>query len=183
MQCYRVYENGETALAERSKICPTGGWAYGGSGINLNHRRTLFPREGGEWVYKPHHRALQHPHQTHQLFYLPSPSTMTTTKATYTAVGSSGLRISNPILGAMSYGSPTWLPWCLDSAAALPLLKSAYDQGINTWDTSGNYSNGLSERIIAQAVKTYAIPRENLVIMTKCYFFVDGELVTPGGGL
>lgn len=108
---------------------------------------------------------------------------MTTSKVTYTSVGSSGLRISNPILGAMSYGSPTWLSWCLDSATALPLLKSAYDQGINTWDTAGNYSNGLSERIIAQAVKAYAIPRQNLVIMTKCYFFVHGVLVNRVGGL
>lgn len=100
---------------------------------------------------------------------------MTSGKVTYTRLGSSGLRISNPILGAMSYGATTWLPWCLDAETALPLLKSAYDQGINTWDTANNYSQGQSERIIAQAIKTYAIPREKLVIMTKCHFPVGGE--------
>lgn len=93
-----------------------------------------------------------------------------TTKAKYVQLGSSGLRISNPVLGAMSFGDPKWMAWCLDETLALPILKSAYDQGINTWDTSNNYSNGMSEKIIAKAIKTYEIPRENLVIMTKCYY-------------
>lgn len=35
----------------------------------------------------------------------------------------------------MSYGSPDWQPWVLDEEKALPLLKHAYDSGINTWDT------------------------------------------------
>lgn len=94
--------------------------------------------------------------------------------AKFVRLGSSGLIISNPILGAMSFGDPQWLPWTLDTAAALPILKAAFDSGINTWDTSNNYSNGLSEKTIAAAIKTYKIPREQLVIMTKCNFFVGG---------
>lgn len=35
----------------------------------------------------------------------------------------------------MSYGSTEWQPWILEEAEALPLLKHAYDVGINTWDT------------------------------------------------
>lgn len=35
----------------------------------------------------------------------------------------------------MSYGSDEWQPWVLNEAAALPLLKHAYDVGLNTWDT------------------------------------------------
>lgn len=35
----------------------------------------------------------------------------------------------------MSYGSSEWQKWVLDEAEALPLLKHAYDNGINTWDT------------------------------------------------
>lgn len=100
--------------------------------------------------------------------------TASLTKAKYVQLGSSGLRISNPILGAMSFGDVSWMAWCLDESKALPILKDAYDQGINTWDTSNNYSNGMSEKIIAKAIKTYQIPRENLVIMTKCYFPVGG---------
>ncbi len=51
---------------------------------------------------------------------------------------------------------------------ALPLLKAAYDRGINTWDTANIYSNGESERIIAKAIRKYQIPRHKLVIATKC---------------
>lgn len=115
-------------------------------------------------------------------FYLPTTLKMTTaivpnphaTKAHYVQLGTSGLRISNPVLGAMSFGDTNWMAWCLDESKALPILKNAYDQGINTWDTANNYSNGGSERIIAKAIKTYNIPRENLIIMTKCYFPVGG---------
>lgn len=100
--------------------------------------------------------------------------TPTPSKVKYVQLGSSGLRVSNPILGAMSFGDTKWLPWCIEEAEALPILKNAFDQGINTWDTSNNYSNGVSEKIIGKALKTYKIPREKVVIMTKCFHIVGG---------
>jgi len=36
------------------------------------------------------------------------------TKAVYKRLGKSGLRVSVPILGTMSFGDPKWLPWVLD---------------------------------------------------------------------
>ncbi|KAH0372107.1 hypothetical protein KCU89_g18430, partial [Aureobasidium melanogenum] len=36
------------------------------------------------------------------------------TKAVYKRLGKSGLRVSVPILGAMSFGDPAWQPWILD---------------------------------------------------------------------
>lgn len=63
--------------------------------------------------------------------------------------------------------------WVLDEEAALPLLKHAYERGINTWDTADVYSNGRSEEIIGKALRTYEIPRSNVVILSKCYFGVD----------
>ncbi len=72
---------------------------------------------------------------------------------------------------------------------ALPLLKAAYDRGLNTvslqllsyriqlcyasadnaqWDTANVYSNGSSEEIIGRTIKKYKIPRHKLVICTKC---------------
>ena len=89
-------------------------------------------------------------------------------KASYRQLGTSGLRVSNPILGAMSIGDKRWMPWVIEEDEALPLLKAAYDRGINTWDTANVYSNGVSEEIIAKAIKHYDIPRHKLVIMTKC---------------
>ncbi|KAK9324806.1 NADP-dependent oxidoreductase domain-containing protein [Lipomyces orientalis] len=91
----------------------------------------------------------------------------------YRRLGSSGLRVSVPILGCMSFGSSEWQPWVLDKDTALPILKKAYDLGITTWDTANGYSNGDSERIIAAAIKKYNIPRDELVILTKCFFPYD----------
>ena len=75
----------------------------------------------------------------------------------------------------MSYGSDKWAGWVLNEDKSLPLLKAAYDAGINTWDTANVYSNGQSEIIVGKAIKQYNIPREKLVILTKCYFFVKEE--------
>lgn len=56
-------------------------------------------------------------------------------KAEYRQLGKSGLKVSVPILGAMSIGSKEWQPWVIDEEEALPLLKAAYDKGITTWNT------------------------------------------------
>ena len=83
------------------------------------------------------------------------------TKVDYRQLGKSGLRVSVPILGAMSFGDQKWMDWVLEEdkvpfgplilhfsrwthlTKALPILKAAYDMGINTvriptsLDTSG----------------------------------------------
>ncbi|KZW01939.1 Aldo/keto reductase [Exidia glandulosa HHB12029] len=87
----------------------------------------------------------------------------------YQRLGTSGLKVSKIILGCMSYGSSKWQDWVLDEEKSLPLLKAAYDAGINTWDTADMYSNGVSETIIGKAITKYNIPRKKLVIMTKCF--------------
>lgn len=97
------------------------------------------------------------------------------TKASYKRLGKSGLRVSVPIFGCMSFGSPEWQPWVIQEKEALPLLKAAYDRGLNTWDTANVYSNGISEEIIGKAIKEYQIPRNKIVILSKCYGFVGEE--------
>ena len=49
------------------------------------------------------------------------------------SLGTSGLKVSKIILGCMSYGSSKWAEWVLDEEQSLPLLKAAYDAGINTY--------------------------------------------------
>lgn len=39
---------------------------------------------------------------------------MESTKAEYRQLGKSGLKVSVPILGAMSFGSQSWQPWVLE---------------------------------------------------------------------
>ncbi|PVH89892.1 aldo-keto reductase-like protein [Cadophora sp. DSE1049] len=95
----------------------------------------------------------------------------------YARLGKSGLKISKVIFGCMSFGSSKWQEWVIEEKEALPLLKHAYDVGLNTWDTADIYSNGLSEKIIGKALKQYEIPRNKVVILSKCYFGVaeDGS--------
>ncbi|GFP60451.1 aldo-keto reductase dtxS3 [Trichoderma asperellum] len=93
----------------------------------------------------------------------------------YVRLGTSGLRVSVPILGAMSFGSSQWLPWVLDEDDSIEMLKAAYDRGLNTWDTADMYSNGISEEIIGKALKQHSIPRERVVIMTKCFIAVADQ--------
>lgn len=98
---------------------------------------------------------------------------------TFISLGGSGLKVSKVIVGAMSYGSPQWQPWVLPEAESLPILKHAYDHGINTWDTADVYSHGESERIVRKAIETYKIPRSKLVILSKCHFGVSEDPGVP----
>ncbi|KAJ5657310.1 uncharacterized protein N7484_000959 [Penicillium longicatenatum] len=75
----------------------------------------------------------------------------------------------------MSFGSSDWQGWVLNEKDAFPLLEYAYDKGINTWDTADIYSHGRSEEIIGKFLEEKKIPRDRVVIMTKCYFGVDDQ--------
>ncbi|RDX41297.1 Aldo/keto reductase [Lentinus brumalis] len=96
-------------------------------------------------------------------------------KMEYVRLGNSGLKVSKIILGCMSYGDPNWDKWLVGEEEALKHIKFAYDHGVTTFDTSDTYSNGLSEVILGNAIKTLGLPREELVIMTKVYFPVASD--------
>ncbi|KEF52799.1 alcohol dehydrogenase [Exophiala aquamarina CBS 119918] len=98
------------------------------------------------------------------------------TKVSYTQLGSSGLRVSIPILGAMSFGHKDWQPWVVDDEEEVDkLLKGAYDRGLNTWDTANVYSNGVSEELIGKTIKKHNLPRHKLVLLSKAYGTVGEE--------
>lgn len=48
-------------------------------------------------------------------------------------------------------------------------IKTAYDLGINAFDTADVYANGRSEIILGKAIKKYNLPRDEIVVMTKCF--------------
>ncbi|KDQ53435.1 hypothetical protein JAAARDRAFT_39466 [Jaapia argillacea MUCL 33604] len=96
--------------------------------------------------------------------------------AEYRQLGKSGLRVSVPIVGAMSFGSSKWASWVIDEDKAIPILKAAWDHGVNTIDTANTYSNGESEVIIAKFIEKYNIPRSELLILTKCYNLVHKDM-------
>ncbi|KAH7227427.1 NADP-dependent oxidoreductase domain-containing protein [Fusarium oxysporum] len=96
-------------------------------------------------------------------------------KCEYRNLGKSGLRISVPVFGCMSFGDKRVLPWVIGEDKALDLLKAAYDRGLNTWDTANTYSNGASEEIVGKALKKFNIPRHKVVILSKCRWGVGEE--------
>ncbi|KAH7098746.1 NADP-dependent oxidoreductase domain-containing protein, partial [Auriculariales sp. MPI-PUGE-AT-0066] len=91
------------------------------------------------------------------------------------SLGSSGLKVSRIILGCMSYGSSKWADWVLDEEAALPLFKAAYDAGITTWDTADVYRSRRERTSCPQGIEKYNIPRNRLVIMSKCFFPISAD--------
>ncbi|KAK2467736.1 hypothetical protein APHAL10511_000031 [Amanita phalloides] len=102
----------------------------------------------------------------------------------YVRLGNSGLKVSKIILGCMSFGTPDVEEWILPEEESLKLIKAAYDAGINTFDTANLYSFGQSEVILGKAIKEFNFPREEIVVMTKVYYPVNGPAIfalTSGG--
>lgn len=103
-----------------------------------------------------------------------------TSEVEYVNLGTSGLRVSVPILGAMGLGTPEWQPWVLAEEESIAVLKAAWDRGITTWDTADMYSNGISEEVIGKAIRRHNIPRHKLVLLTKCYVTIGEEPAVNG---
>ena len=91
----------------------------------------------------------------------------------YARLGTTGLEVSRICLGCMSFGVPEQgsHPWSLPEADSRPILKAAWEAGINFYDTANVYSLGTSEEIVGKILKELA-PRDQLVIATK----VHGEM-------
>jgi len=91
----------------------------------------------------------------------------------YARLGHTGLEVSRICLGCMSFGDPLRgnHAWTLSEADSRPILRKAYEAGINFYDTANVYSLGSSEEIVGKVLKELA-PRSELVIATK----VHGEM-------
>jgi aryl-alcohol dehydrogenase-like predicted oxidoreductase len=70
----------------------------------------------------------------------------------------------------MTYGDPKrgTHEWTLPEAASRPLIRQAYEAGINFFDTANVYSDGNSEEILGRALKEIA-SREEVVVATKVH--------------
>lgn len=72
--------------------------------------------------------------------------------------GADGLKVSVIGLGCNAFGGRC------DEAAATAVIKQCLDEGINFFDTSNSYSNGVSEQFIGRALGPR---RQDAVIATK----------------
>ncbi len=92
----------------------------------------------------------------------------------YRTLGRTGLKVSE-----LSLGSWTTYGGSVTIADAVKIVRRAFDQGINLFDTADVYVRGAAELALGQAIA--GLPREQLVIATKCMGRVwDGPL---GAGL
>lgn len=89
-------------------------------------------------------------------------------------LGEHGPRVSRFALGAMTFGKEA------DEKASRELLDAYVGAGGTFVDTSDNYNQGASERIIASWLRDRAGARDKIVLGTKGRFMMDGQ---PGASL
>ncbi len=87
----------------------------------------------------------------------------------YRPFAKTGLYVSEICLGTMTFGGKGF--WQAVGDLQLPaveaLVGASLDAGVNFIDTADVYSEGESERLLGQALKSLNRPREQLVIATK----------------
>ncbi|OGP62487.1 MAG: hypothetical protein A2V65_12285 [Deltaproteobacteria bacterium RBG_13_49_15] len=88
----------------------------------------------------------------------------------YRFLGKSGLLVSRISLGTMTFGTPDW--GC-DEIEAHSIIKKYLDTGGNFLDCADIYAGGKSEEILGNMMSQ--IPRDQIIIASKCYFPVGKE--------
>ena len=79
----------------------------------------------------------------------------------YRNLGHSGLKVSE-----ISLGSWTTYGGSIGRSESKLIVRRAFEQGINLFDTANVYAKGEAERALAEGIRE--LPREQLVIATKC---------------
>ena len=89
----------------------------------------------------------------------------------YRQLGRTGLYVSEICLGTMTYGGKGFWEVIgkLGADAVANQLRLARDAGVNFIDTADVYHEGESEKLLGAAIKSLAIPRDELVIATKVF--------------
>ncbi|HEY8530900.1 MAG TPA: aldo/keto reductase [Limnochorda sp.] len=84
----------------------------------------------------------------------------------YAQLGNTSIQVTRIALGTWAMGG--WLWGGTDVDEAVRAIHAAWDMGITTIDTAPVYGFGLSEEIVARALREASIPRDRVVIATKC---------------
>ncbi len=81
----------------------------------------------------------------------------------YRKLGRSGLKVSDVSLGS-------WLTFgdVVDEDVTNRCVHKAYDLGVNFFDTANIYALGAAEVAVGKAIRD--LPRDTIVVATKCYF-------------
>jgi len=87
----------------------------------------------------------------------------------YRLLGNTGLYVSELCLGTMTFGGQGFwkVMGGLQQSEVDPLVREAFDQGINFFDTANVYSLGESETLLGQAIQNIGMRRDEIVVATK----------------
>ena len=92
---------------------------------------------------------------------------------THIVLGKSGLRVSQVCFGTWQLSPRFWGDLPKSEVAAA--IRTAYDLGINFFDTADAYGDGLAETVLGETLRD--VPRDKVVIATKVFnhFNPDGS--------
>lgn len=95
-------------------------------------------------------------------------------KVQYLRLGNTGMEVSEVCLGTWMFGtmSPAGSE-IVDQDAAVSILDSARDSGVNFFDTANGYGDGRSEEYIGKWLE--GKDREDFVLASKVYFALSGR--------
>ena len=81
----------------------------------------------------------------------------------YRRLGRAGVRVSTIALGSwLTYGSS------VAEEAATQCIRTAYELGINFFDTANAYNRGAAEEVVGRVLRDFS--RDSFVLATKVYF-------------
>lgn len=99
----------------------------------------------------------------------------------YKNLGKTGLKVSEVCLGTMTFGSTNRGLGDLNLDEAKDLVATAWEAGVNFFDTADVYAGGEAEKILGQAIKDLGIAREKAVIATKVWAPMSNEAAAGTG--
>src|SRR5690606_34678432 len=91
----------------------------------------------------------------------------------YRTLGRSGLKVST-----VGFGSWLTVGADVDVAQTERIVKTAFDSGINLFDTADVYAHGEAERTLRRAIA--GMVRHHLVLATKCFFPMSDDVNDRG---
>ncbi len=92
----------------------------------------------------------------------------------YRNMGKWGVKLS-----AVGLGSYLTIGYKLDDETSKATIRTAYDGGVNFFDTADAYNKGEAEKVLGRHLAEF--PRESLFLLTKCWLNITGFV--NGGGL
>ncbi|NYE62050.1 aryl-alcohol dehydrogenase-like predicted oxidoreductase [Duganella sp. 1224] len=90
----------------------------------------------------------------------------------YKTLGNTGLLVSQLCLGTMTFSNGAGIYKHIGNVGqqeADQLVRTAFDAGVNFFDTADVYSGGASEETLGQSFKNLGIARSDVVLATKVY--------------